>query len=1064
MATNVLPGGLDIFQSLKDDFAAGKLRVNGPISNYELDALHDKCLKVRNTDPEVYMIFAKCFMERELWQKALDDLYCRCYLIDKESEQHKETLSMCREIERGILHLITKLPRSNKIGLFTRDLTKSITKYVSNTSYTDILDGSKYENSLVKLDLPQGQLVYRSSPFACAPWKRLVKEPKHCFHCLSLVPNIVDLSLDTHNTFMACPYKPFTCPHVFCCEDCFLNAGTLHETECKILDEIESFSNTRLNFAICLLIARCIIKCRMSIQNSKVSYMDEILNTIVDYDYYTKLHPNVIEDCRVYARFLLDVLGLDACMHLTPDELTHFFFVVWLNALTVIHFNQGQNYNTGGVCFSLDLLCWDQSLTPNCNLHFDAKGQVSIRTLQQVAAGTKLSINRQLDVYVPHFISSYFPFSRKMSMQDSGNGNLDTSCCVRCSNCINNYCVATDLVNEANTNLAQESIVMKRFKWKCSGCNQCDEANLNLLVSKGEDLVQSAYTLHEQGQHLGAKKVLERFVSHWSGVLHPNHYLMYNAQIMLAGIYMNRAGSNLNVALEYLTRAIISIQERIPWPVQDKGHLFFSLGKIMLAMYQSNRTCTDEFKRLGLEASINALWNWTMVAGCNDRSTLYAFKQTREIAFEFNIHTPPDIYSVSINVPSKFIEAFKVVTGNCGIPNELTKDLESVARLSFMAAQDGKCTSSILNIMATLEARGIQQLGTGLGCLGIAASFGHAQLVERLACAIEAKVAHELDDLGSNNQSSQNRILNLLSAIVGGNELGVTPLIALASLDQGGECKNQLLVARHLVDTCKRLDTLLSTHTGTSQLKMDYALFQGDMTMTRMLFDACTHAHLNGHTPLHYAAARGKGQLVQFLARTSGNVNRMNFEGATPLHLAAQFGRASIVQILLGFGAKAHIPMASGEYAIHLAVHSLDPETVDVFIDFYKGPGASASMVSTKGPTLWHALVSGIFHNATQQPLDLDTLVLRITLAIEIAKRLTTTLEHHAIFCMHSWANVLPSQALWQRFRPYIEQPSEFGSTLESESLISATRIFEMLKCLLEAVEHKRTIEPTKPQ
>lgn len=62
-----------------------------------------------------------------------------------------------------------------------------------------------------------------------------------------------------------------------------------------------------------------------------------------------------------------------------------------------------------------------------------------------------------------------------------------------------------------------------------------------------------------------------------------------------------------------------------------------------------------------------------------------------------------------------------------------------------------------------------------------------------------------------------------------------------------------------------------------------------------------------GKTPLHYAAAKGHLNVVEFLVSKGANVNARNSSGVTPLYLAKGFGRKEVVEFLTKHGGSVEI-------------------------------------------------------------------------------------------------------------------------------------------------------------
>lgn len=88
-------------------------------------------------------------------------------------------------------------------------------------------------------------------------------------------------------------------------------------------------------------------------------------------------------------------------------------------------------------------------------------------------------------------------------------------------------------------------------------------------------------------------------------------------------------------------------------------------------------------------------------------------------------------------------------------------------------------------------------------------------------------------------------------------------------------------------------------------------------------------------TPLHHAASRGGGMLVDALIRAGADIDfRAGHDGATtPLHAAAEDGNASAARILLAAGADIETADGNGRTALLLAVEHGQREVARVLID-----------------------------------------------------------------------------------------------------------------------------------
>jgi ankyrin repeat protein len=88
--------------------------------------------------------------------------------------------------------------------------------------------------------------------------------------------------------------------------------------------------------------------------------------------------------------------------------------------------------------------------------------------------------------------------------------------------------------------------------------------------------------------------------------------------------------------------------------------------------------------------------------------------------------------------------------------------------------------------------------------------------------------------------------------------------------------------------------------------------------------DSLKDPDIQGHTPLHRAAARGKKEIAQLILDAGDGValtTRTNGKGNTPLHSAARRGHWEIVELLVSRGADFLTKNRQSHTAIDLAVH-----------------------------------------------------------------------------------------------------------------------------------------------
>lgn len=83
-----------------------------------------------------------------------------------------------------------------------------------------------------------------------------------------------------------------------------------------------------------------------------------------------------------------------------------------------------------------------------------------------------------------------------------------------------------------------------------------------------------------------------------------------------------------------------------------------------------------------------------------------------------------------------------------------------------------------------------------------------------------------------------------------------------------------------------------------------------------------------GKTPLHYAAAKGHLNVVEWLVKNGANVNARNSSGITPLYLAKGFGKKDVAQFLEQHGAAADIIKPQRQTTKTTITGSQQPSTV----------------------------------------------------------------------------------------------------------------------------------------
>ena len=104
---------------------------------------------------------------------------------------------------------------------------------------------------------------------------------------------------------------------------------------------------------------------------------------------------------------------------------------------------------------------------------------------------------------------------------------------------------------------------------------------------------------------------------------------------------------------------------------------------------------------------------------------------------------------------------------------------------------------------------------------------------------------------------------------------------------------------------------------------LHWACARGLGQIVRRLLERGAHVNLLANkvdTPLHMAARKGDCEVVQQLLNASANPNIQNAEGNTPLHVAAKGGQEGVIKLLLEQKYKAHVNLQNedGNTPLHM--------------------------------------------------------------------------------------------------------------------------------------------------
>uniref|UniRef100_A0A671V4Y2 Uncharacterized protein n=1 Tax=Sparus aurata TaxID=8175 RepID=A0A671V4Y2_SPAAU len=106
-----------------------------------------------------------------------------------------------------------------------------------------------------------------------------------------------------------------------------------------------------------------------------------------------------------------------------------------------------------------------------------------------------------------------------------------------------------------------------------------------------------------------------------------------------------------------------------------------------------------------------------------------------------------------------------------------------------------------------------------------------------------------------------------------------------------------------------------------------------------MLLYLTVPQHMDGSTPLHYAAAGGHASIVSALLQSLNNkgVDERNAWRKTPLHAAAEKGHDGVAVLLLEAGAKINSTDNSKDTPLHSAARGGHQEVVKTLLNWGQG-------------------------------------------------------------------------------------------------------------------------------
>ncbi|CRH00588.1 SET domain protein, putative [Plasmodium relictum] len=306
-----------------------------------------------------------------------------------------------------------------------------------------------------------------------------------------------------------------------------------------------------------------------------------------------------------------------------------------------------------------------------------------------------------------------------------------------------------DTLSSCNTAIfnEKEKDILKKLereieRWLCSNCGKLSFSGNKRCIK----LENKAYLLYNEaeknyinGNIILARKQLLLLYKEFCYILHPNHYIIFNTNVLLAGLLRHEPNKQLFDSLIYLRKAIVAAEEVLPVCSLEKIHLYLHLADYtyccsnLYKIYNKGSGISPTFV---IDPMYTAIWNSCVITGYNSTLTLVLIQRLRNFAVSLNMFTPYKDIEFHINKKEEFCDFYYKVTQR---RNDSFKNIKKVIDENYfypiyMASQcfdlDFEKNKHYVSILKSF--RKIQYFGNGLTALCLAASCGNINLVKVL--------------------------------------------------------------------------------------------------------------------------------------------------------------------------------------------------------------------------------------------------------------------------------------------------------------------------------------------
>ncbi|KAL8451164.1 hypothetical protein Emag_002881 [Eimeria magna] len=481
-------------------------------------------------------------------------------------------------------------------------------------------------------------------------------------------------------------------------------------------------------------------------------------------------------------------------------------------------------------------------------------------------------------------------------------------------------------------------------QWLCGSCGLASKRATELCEAIEQDALERQQTAERflaQGAHQRARRVYSSLIAEYCSTLHPQHAILFNAHVILAGLLASQRGRNLPRALILLRRALVAAETVLPPTSMTKVHLYLKLAEITYQTMQLDKHC-----RRGpslppekiLEPLFCALWNCVACLGGDASLSVVIGLRLRRFAGVFGVCTPPLLHVPVVRTEDVFIALYRAATkSTTATPEELSL---------FFARND--------IALYEMQAPSSAVLRVAFFCRLLAMGYdifapSHLGMTPLLVmCASQQESSRSVERPGSQ-----------------------TPKNGFTTASEREEA--QLRILRLMLQHCDALDAKETTHAKhalklrsvSSQSRKTKSEADGNVSgnlqlnRQRLLFVA-SHRFLGNSHALHFAASSGKARLCRQLLAAGSVVGVLNAENATPLHLACMAGSVETVRTLADGGADLNAATLRGETPLVMAAYWLHADIGAFLLE----RGADCNVVTkAEGLTVLHAVAAGVLRH-----------------------------------------------------------------------------------------------------